>query len=174
MMALLLTEAQSTTKGYSAMVDYWSLAVTMYKLLTGKMPFHNTQINSFVDYISKSPDERIQSMPTYVQEYACFLKGLLSVTALISADIADIITQFLQIDYRTRLGYGRDGAKEIKGHQFFRSIDWNKLAQKHMVPPYIPSGVDEDSTNKPTCSSEPLFESFVEMILAVRKREWVF
>jgi serine/threonine protein kinase len=169
---MLEMKSTSAPTGYTAMVDYWSLGVTMYKLLSGKMPFHNTQICSFVDYISKPSSERAQQMPNYLDEYDVFLRHLLCVSENFASDTSDIIARLLSIDYRTRLGYGHDGVKEMKSHAFFKAIEWNLLAQKHVVPPYAPSAADAGVNPDP--SNEPLYESFLEMILAVRKADWIF
>lgn len=37
-----------------------------------------------------------------------------------------------------RLGCGRDGAEEVKGHRFFRPIDWDRLRRKELAPPWRP------------------------------------
>lgn len=37
-----------------------------------------------------------------------------------------------------RLGTGRTGSDDIKGHPFFRGIDWSLLEQKKVEPPFKP------------------------------------
>ena len=38
-----------------------------------------------------------------------------------------------------RLGSGPDGGKDIKSHQFFSTIDFEKLFKKEITPPFIPA-----------------------------------
>ena len=51
----------------------------------------------------------------------------------------DLIKKILVKDVDKRLGHGPDGYKQIKGHAFFRFIDWEKevnlpLALKGISP----------------------------------------
>jgi len=39
---------------------------------------------------------------------------------------------------QTRLGCGPEGAKEVKEHPFFKSIDWELLEKKECQPPFVP------------------------------------
>ena len=51
-----------------------------------------------------------------------------------------VITQMLQKDKGVRLGVKND-FKDIKGHMFFSSINWNLLDERKMKPPYNPNVV---------------------------------
>ena len=55
-----------------------------------------------------------------------------------SQDVVDLISRLLDVNQDTRLGSGPTGDNEIKNHPFFAGIDWDKLEQKHIEPPYIP------------------------------------
>ncbi|XP_066445302.1 protein kinase C delta type-like [Eleutherodactylus coqui] len=52
----------------------------------------------------------------------------------ISCSARDIIEKLLQKDPARRLGLHGD----IRGHRFFRSIDWDSVETLKMAPPYIP------------------------------------
>ena len=44
-----------------------------------------------------------------------------------SADARNLIVNLLNRNPSKRLGAGQDGADEIKRHQFFIDIDWDKV-----------------------------------------------
>jgi serine/threonine protein kinase len=48
-MVILLSQPRSVRKGYSKAVDFWSLGVTIYKMLTGARPFDNKRFQAFMD-----------------------------------------------------------------------------------------------------------------------------
>lgn len=47
-------------------------------------------------------------------------------------------TQVLRPTPEERLGYGANGTEDIKSHPWFRSIDWVKLYNKQVTPPFRP------------------------------------
>ena len=46
--------------------------------------------------------------------------------------------QLLQTDPSKRLGSGASGSDEIKRHNWFKSIDWNKLQARKIEPTFKP------------------------------------
>ena len=48
-MVIMLTQSSRDKVGYSNAVDWWSLGVTMFKLLTGFRPFSEENFTSFMD-----------------------------------------------------------------------------------------------------------------------------
>lgn len=55
-----------------------------------------------------------------------------------SADAKDIISKLCQVDPTKRLGNLRGGAADVKGHPFFKTIDWKKLYNRQLDPPIKP------------------------------------
>lgn len=47
--------------------------------------------------------------------------------------------QFLAKKPVNRLGYGYQAPEEIKGHPFFRALDWDKVENREEEPPIIPT-----------------------------------
>ena len=44
----------------------------------------------------------------------------------------------------TKLGRGANGEDEIKGNLFFRRIDWDKIEQREIQPPFKPKIVSKN------------------------------
>lgn len=117
------------SKGHSFAVDWWSIGVICFEMLTGTSPFslEDSEANSKSD-VSK----RIQfSNPPIPKD--------------IGADARDLITRLLCKDPARRLG-SRRGAIDIKAHRFFNGIDWERLANKDFEMPFKPFIKDELDT----------------------------
>lgn len=122
-------------KGYTNAVDWWSLGVTAYKLLTGVRPFADKQMYAFVDVASTL--HAAVGENSHFKEYAMLFQKLTFPT-YVSPPARDFITSLLDVDDTTRLGSSKDGAKEVKRHPFFQGLDWDLLEQKQIEPPYKP------------------------------------
>ena len=81
--------------------------------------------------------------------YQKIMTGKLSLPENISAEAGSILKQLLERDPEKRL----QDPKLIMGHPFFESIDWDKLAQKKLTPPFIP----EVKSNTSTDMIDPVF-----------------
>ena len=55
----------------------------------------------------------------------------------ISEECLDYISRSFECDASLRLG--AKGVDEIKKHPFFSGIDWDKLANKQLHPPFTPN-----------------------------------
>lgn len=111
-------------KGYNKSVDWWTLGVLLYEMLTGLPPFYSDNHNKMYQRILNDPLRFPQGMdPTAV----------------------DIITGLLQREPSERLGAG--GAQEIKAHPFFKDIDWNRLLAKKYSAPFKPRVLDPTDTS---------------------------
>ncbi|XP_044293108.1 ribosomal protein S6 kinase alpha-5 isoform X4 [Varanus komodoensis] len=112
--------------GHDKAVDWWSLGVLMYELLTGASPFTVDGERNSQAEISR---RILKSEPPYPQEMTALAK--------------DIIQCLLMKDPKKRLGCGSGGADEIKQHPFFQKINWNDLAAKKVSAPFKPVIRDE-------------------------------
>lgn len=104
-------------QGYNKVIDWWTLGVLLYEMLSGLPPFY---------------DENTEKM------YEKILRDPLVFNDDISPLARDILTKLLNRDPNSRLGV--NGADEIKKHPFFaNNLDFDKLLQKKIQPPFKPS-----------------------------------
>jgi len=106
------------SKGYSHAVDWWALGVLLYELLSGRAPF-------------------VHANPMGI--YEKILSGKIFFPAqVISEAEKDLISKLCCGDLTKRFGNLRNGANDIKEHQWFKGFDWDALLSKRSLPPVIP------------------------------------
>ena len=132
MVALL---SRPINKNYSFSVDWFSFGVTLYKLLTGKMPFEEDLFDQFVELKRHEENEK-----DYLDEK---LFGDIDLPNYLSLHAADIIKQLLHVDEKKRLGSTEGGFNKIIQHPFFKDIDFDLLLTRHVTPPYVPANPSE-------------------------------
>jgi len=90
---------------YNKAVDWWSLGILIYEMMTGIPPFY-----------SKKEDIMYERIVTEDLNYPDFF----------SADAKDLLTKLLNRDPQERL----QETTAIKNHPFFKNIDFDKLKKK--------------------------------------------
>jgi len=162
-MVIMLTQSSREKVGYSNAVDWWSLGVTMFKLLTGYRPFSEENFTSFMDM---APTLRAKANMGASPEYAILFQQIPFPRAM-SDNAVDIISRLLDVNEKTRLGSGPRGVAEIKEHPFFDNIKWELLEQKHVEPPYKP-------TIKSSAMSDPhRYPTFEALLTDIGKTSWL-
>uniref|UniRef100_A0A8K9XR03 Ribosomal protein S6 kinase n=1 Tax=Oncorhynchus mykiss TaxID=8022 RepID=A0A8K9XR03_ONCMY len=118
--------AEGGAAGHDMAVDWWSLGVLMYELLTGGSPFTvDGDQNSHTD-IAKRISKKDPPFPKDMSPLA-----------------KDLIQRLLIKDPKKRLGSGPDGADNVKKHPFYQNINWEDLAAKRVPAPFKPVIRDE-------------------------------
>jgi len=113
--------------GYDKTVDWWTLGVLLYEMLTGLPPYYDENTNEMYRKILHDPLHFHDNTPGLVPPVA-----------------RDLIARLLDRDPKRRLGV--NGAAEIKAHNFFHSIDWRKLLDRKYEPTFKPNVTDARDT----------------------------
>jgi serine/threonine protein kinase len=150
-------------QGYNKSVDWWSLGVTIYQLLTGKNPFlkrikkdslqspvkvkraslkdmlmgkkESEESKENIDDNTNRINEQILKYQELITDYKDIL-NVLTYPNNISDSAKNLCIKFLELDPNKRLG--SKGVEEIKLHPFFKNLDWNRYYEKHISPPFHP------------------------------------
>ncbi|XP_054163480.1 ribosomal protein S6 kinase 2 beta-like [Oppia nitens] len=143
-------------KGHTTAVDWWSFGVLMFEMLTGVLPFQGANRKDTMQQIMKAK----LCMPQYL-----------------SPEAQSLLRCLFKRNPANRLGSGPECGREVKNHQFFSTIDFEKLYNKEITPPFIPSisrtenllYFDKEFTNKapedspgvpPSANAHELFRGF--------------
>ena len=120
-------EVVTRSPGYSKPADWWSFGIFTFDLLTGRSPFHSNRGK-------QETKERI-------------LRGKFHTPAFLTPMAQDLIRRLLRRPVERRLG-SKDGAEEIKSHEFFNDVCWDRVLNRDYEPPFIPTlSSDDDVSN---------------------------
>nr|KAJ3418595.1 hypothetical protein HK105_008125 [Polyrhizophydium stewartii] len=104
---------------YGKAVDWWSLGVLIFELLSGKTPFRGDSVKEI---------------------YLNVLDGEIQWTESLRDHARSIVSALLVHNPDLRLG-SAGGASEIKAHTWFWGLDWAAIASRSLVPPIQPHSV---------------------------------
>ena len=110
-------------KGHGKPVDWWTCGILLYEMIAGIDPF--------------SDDD-----PMMV--YQKILKGKIKFPSGFDSNAKSIIKHLLDADLTKRYGNLKNGVKDITGHRFFKTVEWEKLLKKEIEPPYLPKVKSND------------------------------
>lgn len=114
---------------YDKRVDWWALGILMYEMLVGYPPFFDDVHDNPLNIYTKILAGKIK-FPVHIDPYA-----------------KDLIKRLLIPNVNERLGGLSGGAEDVKRHRFFRGVDWEKLSQRHALPPIVPRAASPTDTS---------------------------
>ncbi|KAI9300454.1 kinase-like domain-containing protein, partial [Cunninghamella echinulata] len=114
------------SKGYGKAVDYWSLGVLIFEMLAGYAPFYDD--NQFKLY-----EKIVKCEPQY--------------PLFFSNEAKDILSHLLTTNLSCRYGNLKRGYLDIADHVWFKDIDFQKLEQRQVIPPFVPTLKSDDDTS---------------------------
>lgn len=105
------------SKPYNKSVDWWSLGILIFEMLTGYTPFYSQ---------------------SHMRTYEKILHAEVVFPSYLSPVAIDLLKRLITKDLSARLGNLVGGAADVKSHQWFSEVNWKKLLAREIETPYEP------------------------------------
>eukprot|EP00928_Gymnodinium_smaydae_P005047 TRINITY_DN11740_c0_g1_i3.p1 TRINITY_DN11740_c0_g1~~TRINITY_DN11740_c0_g1_i3.p1 ORF type:complete len:786 (-),score=144.22 TRINITY_DN11740_c0_g1_i3:270-2558(-) len=127
------------SKGHNDALDWWTLGILLFELLSGHPPFESEQP---------------------MQIYQKVTRGILKVQfpKACKGTVETLIKGLCAANPNERLPMGKGGSTLIKTHQWYKEIsfNWEDMQSTNMTPPYIPSVKSSKDRGNFSCSKDDM------------------
>ncbi|KAI4903892.1 hypothetical protein NFI96_007897 [Prochilodus magdalenae] len=168
---------------YAVSVDWWAMGVLLYEMLSGHAPFEAETEDELFECILR---EEVIYSSWLSNEAEDILKGVSAYFNSIPLkhlgshiDRATRVTgtKFLTKDPSYRLGcMERDGGESaITAHPFFQELDWEKLGNRELEPPFKPrikSSEDVNNFDPDFTQEEPILTPIEEALIPLNQGDF--
>lgn len=121
-----------SNKTYNKSVDWWSVGIILFELITGYTPFYDDNIDKMYKDINKGIFNANEKCPSFM-----------------SKECKDLCSKLLVKNIENRLGANNEiNENYVLKHSFFKSLSISKLERKEIASLYVPKNIDKDDENQ--------------------------